>query len=83
MKTIGDVIKKMKEEGQDEGVIRLTQPTVSYGYIPLELKNLEELSPDLTVEEYMEEVADDGMVDWGEERCYSTGDVSLEDVQIG
>ena len=83
MKTIGDVVKKMKEEGQDQATIYLTQPTVMYGSILLELEDTEELSPDLTVEKYMKEVADDHMVDWGEERCYSTGDVSLEDIDIG
>ena len=63
MKTIGDVVKKMNEEGTDEGVIHLQKKYVRHGCISLKLKDLEEVSPDLDVEEYMFE-QDEEDVSW-------------------
>ena len=89
MKTIGDVVKKMNEEGHDEGFIHLQKKYVRHGCISLSREDLEKVSPDLDIEEYMKE-QDEEDIGWScdyfeqswenEENPYP---LEFDDVQIG
>ena len=89
MKTIGDVVKKMKEEGQDEGIIHLHKKYVRHGWISLSLGDLEKISPDLDIEKYVNE-QDEEDIDWscdGFEQVWENEETAypleFDDVEIG
>ena len=55
MKTIGDLVKKVKEEGQDEVTILVSEVTDRYGAMASELSELEKLPQDMGIQKYIEE----------------------------
>ncbi len=77
MKTIGDLVKKMKEEGREKDAIFINLSKKVWGSIYLSPEDLEEFSPELTIEECLEQNVGD--FEWNHnDRIHSFGEYDIE-----